>query len=135
MLQFEIVSNDREQATFAERGPERWDVSHRGKEVREDILDDLKLAELFVAFLANGYDRFVLYLEDTILVSPSPGKVVCLDLFTGTTANADWTLEQVQAVCALALGGDEWPEPLLSQYYKIAEAAIANWPPQCRPIP
>lgn len=135
MLQFEIVSNDREQSTFAERGPERWDVRNRGTKHLDQTLDDHNVALAFNAFLDDGYDRFVMYLEDTILVSPSPGKVVCLYVFTGATATADWTLEQVQAVCALALGGDEWPEPLLSQYYKIAEAAIANWPPQCRPIP
>lgn len=133
MLQFEIASNDRQIAMFGERDDEKWLIKNRGNDHTNRDADDEEAANLFLDFLEAGYDRFVLYLEDTVLVSPSPGKVVCLDVITGTTAQAEWTAVQVEAVCALAIGGDEINDAL--DYYEIAEDAIAAWPAECRPIP
>lgn len=135
MFSIEITSNVREQAMYADRGHEKWGVEWRGKTRGDNLENDISMAEIFTNFLEGGYDRFVLYLEDTILVSPSPGKVVCLDVVTGATAQAEWTAEQVEAVCALAIGGDEWPQEKATAYYLIAEQAIQGWPTECRPIP
>lgn len=98
-------------------------------------LSDSEILVLVVNFLRAGYARFTVYLEDTIVVSPKPGFVVCFDAVTAIRWQSPhfWTTDEIIAILSLALSGDEIPEA--AQFYKEVEKLLESCPRECRPIP
>ncbi len=85
--------------------------------------------------------QVMLILCDCILIANAPDgdnnwKVVVTDALTGKTVKADWTSDQLAAVAALGIGGDdELPAEVTALLYPIAEKATEGWPTECRPMP
>lgn len=62
----------------------------------------------------------------------------CIDNLTGKCEKIKWTSEQMSAVLALGLGSvaeDSVPGYDTELLYSVAEAAIAGWQKEVRPIP
>lgn len=128
MLQIEIMDK-----LFAVRGDKKWAAQIDGK---AEVFDDDGIAKKVVEVLNGDFERIALYLEDltmSVHVNEDMYRVVAFDVFSGNLKVADCTKDQVIAILALAIGGDEIENA--EKYYEIAETAIAGWPNECRPIP
>lgn len=123
MIHLEIV-NGSEHVTF--KYEKRWEKYFKSQ---WSPIDESAILDALPWYLKR-YTRFTLWLEDLIITSPTHGKVIAFDSYTGTVQRADWTVEQACAIIQLAIVG-HGPADL----YQIAEAAIVGWANECRPIP
>ena len=121
MLQIEIADK-----LFAVRGDEGWAAQIDG---HAEILSDDAIKAKVVKILEGDFERIALYLEDltmSVHAVDTGYSVVAFDVTSGAFKVADWSLDQVIAVLALALGGDEIDGS--EDYYEVAEKAIKGWP-------
>ena len=64
--------------------------------------------------------------------------VVAADAFSGQSATAKLTDEQIHALVSLSFGAGESgyiPTELRDKYYEILNPVLADWPAEVRPIP
>ena len=139
MLSFEIVHRERDRFMYAERAETDWSIRSRiGHDRRNYRHDDADVAVSFLAFITGGYDRFVLYLEDTILICPEPGTLMAVDVISAITHRVNNVpSDVVEAICILALAGDEAnvEEKTSEYYYEVVKEIMTDWPKMCSPIP
>lgn len=94
--------------------------------------------------------KVLLILEDSILDAKfdkesGKWKVSAADNHTGMEHQAEVTTEQLGAIAALGIGGEDGifdpaarinqDHTLNHQLYDVAEVAVKDWPRECRPIP
>lgn len=129
MIRTEIVVGNH--TFYAHRESTNWQVDVDPVEAHQRM-DDETFAKHFVKMIPDA-SRFAVYMEDMVLVCPEKFTLVALDTFTGATHRDTLSIDGMQAVLALAIGGDDIEGS--SALYAIAEKAIARWPNECRPIP
>ena len=139
MLSVEMACGD--VRLWANRAGEDWFVKRSPQGVTYDEWheSDKDFADNVVRFFKAGCDRFVVYLEDTILVLPKHdatlynSELIAFDVVTGTHYRATVTDLELIAILALGIGGDEVDGS--DGYYSTLESVLASWPNECRPVP
>lgn len=64
------------------------------------------------------------------------GLLLCTDNFTGRTHKTACYCDQAAAIFWLILAGQDDPEsPIERAMYEVADRALIDCPPECRPIP
>lgn len=82
-----------------------------------------------------------LILEDNVFIatqaihSDDSWDVTSTNLQTGDRAHGVMKTEEIQAISALAICGEDCPFLISERAYVIAEKAISLWKKECCPIP
>lgn len=84
--------------------------------------------------------HITLILADTLIIATGNDKGqwegTCQDLYKGKSEKFSWDCEQMAAVIALAMAGDDLPvEEVQIGLRKIASPLVANWASEVNPIP
>jgi len=74
----------------------------------------------------KDYARFVLTLEDLILVSPKPGELACFNTRCASIVRAQWTHENIVRLVAAAFTG-------VGDFCTL-QLMLTDWPEKCKPI-
>lgn len=80
--------------------------------------------------------HFTLVLCDTVIIatrSDVSWETTIMDALTGKTVKKSFSDAEIGAILALAVGGEGYD--FTKELYDIAEPAMKDIPPECRPIP
>lgn len=132
MIQFEGTAIDSANNLCGTQDGSWWNVYQNGCEIP---YADKEFCTLVCRFIVCDYQRFTMHLEDCIFVSPSPNEIVLFNCVSGQIWRSTVSCEQLLALLALAIRGEELSNKESAELYAVAESVLATCPPECRPIP